>query len=133
MDIWYTAIFITDPQKLLAQFPPKHEKIFAHHSTIAFEPKSLDGIEMGRRWDIKILGRASDEKGDALFVENPKSKNKYPHITLSCERDVGPIYSNELLERAVTTGAIEYFQKPFFIIEGVEGYGDHKGAVITKN
>jgi len=131
MDILYTAIFLTNPNKLLAQFSPKHEKVFAHHSTIAFEPKSLDGIEVGKYWNIKILGRASDEKGDALLVENLKSKNKYPHITLSCKESVDPFYSNELLEKAVTTGTVEYFQAPFFV-EGIEGYSDHQNMIITE-
>lgn len=129
MDIWYTALFVKEPNNLVQLFPPKHEKVFAHHSTIVFEPQSLNGIEIGKLWNIKILGRATDENGDTLLVENLKSKNKYPHITLSCKKGVDPFYSNELLERAVKDGTIEYFKEPFFV-ETIEGYGDHEGKVI---
>lgn len=130
-DVWYTALFVTEPAKLLERFPPKHKNVFGHHSTIAFKPKSLDGIEVGKRWNVKILGRASDDKGDALLVENQKSRNKYPHITLSCAEGVGPIYSNELLERADKDGTIEYLEEPMFI-EAVEGYETHEGKVVIK-
>jgi len=126
MDIWYTGLFINDPDKLTQLFSPKHERVFAHHSTIAFEPNSLDGLELGKYWNIKIIGRAIDEKGDALLVENPKSKNKHPHITISCRKDIGPIYSNELLEKAIKNGTIIYFDNPFFI-DAIEGYADHGG------
>ena len=73
----YSALFVKDIQGLLASFPPKHSKVFASHSTIGFLPTSLDNIEIGRVGTLKIIGRATDEKGDALFVENPKSKNKF--------------------------------------------------------
>ena len=82
-NIWYSAWFVTDPEKLKKDFPPKHAKVFAHHSTIAFKPESDAGLEVGKQVTIKVLGRASDDKDDALLVENPKSKNEFPHITLS--------------------------------------------------
>jgi hypothetical protein len=81
--IKFTALFVKDIQDLLKRFPPKHKKIFGHHSTIEFEPENLDGIETGKEYFIKIIGCAYDEFGDDLLVENIKSKNKYPHITLS--------------------------------------------------
>jgi len=130
MNIWYTAIFIKEPEKLTRQFLPKHEKVFAHHVTIEFKPETLDGIEVGKDWKIEIIGRATDEKGDALLVKGSKSKNKYPHITLSCASGVNPFYSNELIERAVQEKTVDYFKEPFFI-EGVEGYADLKGQVFT--
>ncbi len=129
--IWYSALFLTDPQKLIADFPPKHEKVFAHHSTIAFKPESADGLEMGKQWKIKVLGRAFDDKGDALLVENPKSKNEFPHITLSCTLDTDPIYSNELLKRAVTEKTITYFDEPYYV-DAVEGYETIDKKVIPQ-
>jgi len=128
-NIWYTALFVVEPDKLTKLFPPRHREVFAHHSTIEFEPKNLEGIEIGKRWNVKILGRASDEKGDALLVENPKSKNKYPHITLSCKGGTNPFYSNELLENADKSGTIEYFKAPYFV-ETIEGYGTRDGKII---
>jgi hypothetical protein len=120
-NIWYSAWFVTDPEKLKKDFPPKHAKVFAHHSTIAFKPESEAGLELGKRVSIKVLGRAFDDKGDALFVENPKSKMKFPHITLSCSPETDPVYSNELLERASANGSIEYFKEPYYI-DAIEGY-----------
>jgi hypothetical protein len=110
--IMYTAEFVKDAQGLLKKFPPKHEKAYGHHSTIAFKPESLEGIEIGKKSLMKIIARAYDEKGDALLVENSKSKNENPHITLSCATGISPVYSNELLKKAIESGTIEYLNKP---------------------
>lgn len=126
----YSALFVTNVEELLSLLPPKHSKIFAHHSTIEFKPKSLDGIEIGKTSTLKILGRATDEKGDAILVENPKSKNKFPHITLSCAEGVSPVYSNELLEKASQNGTLELFPNPIEI-QTVEGYSDGKNDHTT--
>ncbi len=123
--ILYTALFVEDTESLIKMFPPKHTVIYAHHSTISFKPQTLDGIEVGRKTIIKILGRAFDEKGDALLVENKKSKNKFPHITLSCAEGVQPYYSNELLETAYKNNKIEYFQVPIEI-SSIESYIEDK-------
>ncbi len=71
----YTALFVADIEKIKSQFPPKHAKVFAHHSTIEFQPFNLNDINIGEESKIKIIGRAYDEKGDALLVENTKTKN----------------------------------------------------------
>lgn len=92
-NIVYTAEFVKDPDVLLKRFPPKHEKIFAHHSTIEYQPQDLNYIEVGKENSIRIIGRAWDEFGDDLLVENPKSKNKYPHITLSRAEGAPLLYS----------------------------------------
>jgi len=131
MSISYTAEFIKDIPKLLKMFPPKHEKVFGHHSTIAFKPSNLDGINIGNESMIKINGRVFDEKGDALLVDNPKSNNKNPHITLSCSKGISPFYSNELIEKAIKAGKVEYF-KNSFEIEVVEGYSDGVNDIISK-
>lgn len=127
----YTAQFVRNIPALLAAFPPKHPKVFAHHSTIAFKPSDLDGIELGKETVIKIIGRVTDEKGDVLLVENIKSNQKYPHITLSCAEGVPPMYSNELIEKAVASGTVEYFAEPYEI-EVAEGYFDGKNDVTAK-
>ncbi|MDD5152580.1 MAG: hypothetical protein PHS95_01075 [Candidatus Pacebacteria bacterium] len=128
-DILYTALFVVDPEKLISKFAPKHSKVFAHHSTIEFKPASLKGIEVGKLVKIKIIGRAFDENGDALLVENAKSKNKYPHITISCAENIPPTYSNELLEKASKNGTLEMLKEPFFV-EATEGYSDSAGNVV---
>lgn len=119
--IYYSALYINSPEELLKLFPPKHKNVYGHHSTIAFKPKSSDGLEVGRKVSIKILGRATDEKGDALLVENTKSTNKFPHITLSSAEEVPPEYSNVLLENAHLNGSIQMFNEPSFI-DATEGY-----------
>ncbi len=131
MTIIYTAQFVKDRKSLLEKFPPKHKNVYAHHSTIAFKPDNLDEIEIGKKSVIKILARAYDEKGDALLVDNPKSKNKYPHITLSCAQGVTPSYSNELLEKAIKNNTIHYFETPEEV-ETIEGYFDGENDVLTR-
>lgn len=128
--IIYTAEFVVDVKALLKKFPPKHEKVFGHHSTIAFKPDNLNSIEIGKKSLIKIIARAYDEKGDALFVENPKSKNENPHITLSCAQGTTPSYSNELLKKAIESGSIKYFESPEEI-EVVEGYFNGTEDIIN--
>lgn len=128
----YTGLFVTDESKLLSMFPPRHAKVFAHHSTIEFTPQNSNDIEIGKLQQLKIIGRVSDEKGDVLLVENPKSKSKYPHITLSCAEGTSPVYSNELLEKAIKEGAVEYFQTPAYI-DVVEGFENGNKKVITKD
>ncbi len=129
MKIIYTALFVDDPAKLLAMFTPKHAKVFAHHSTNIFKPQPGDRIEVGNKAVLKILGRAYDEKGDALLVENTLSQNTFPHITLSCAEDVSPRYSDELLANAHTKKTLELFAEPVFI-EATEGYFTSDGNVV---
>lgn len=128
----YTALFVADTESIKSQFPPKHPRVFLHHSTIEFQPFNLDDVNVGEHTKIKILGRAYDEKGDALLVENPKTKNKYPHITVSCADGVSPVYSNELLEKAVASGSIEIFETPFEI-DVIEGYSSGGKDFIAKD
>ena len=130
ISVMYTAEFVKDMEVLLKKFPPKHPKVFGHHSTIAFKPSSLDGIEIGKETVMKVVGRAYDEKGDALLVENPKSNNAHPHITLSCAKGVSPVYSNELIEKAVVDGTVEYFESPVEI-DVIEGYSDGKKDILS--
>ncbi len=126
----YTALFVENIPALLGQFPPKHVVAHGHHSTITFAPKTLDGIEMGKKSSLKIIGRAYDEKGDALLVENLKSTNKHPHITLSCAEGVSALYSNELIEKAIASNSVEYFETPVEVAT-IEGYTDEQDTVFT--
>lgn len=128
--IIYTAKFVKDIQGLLNEFPPKHKKVFGHHSTIAFKPDNLDEIEIGKESLMKVIGRVYDEKGDALLVENHKSKNGHPHITLSCRNDVPAVYSNTLIDNAINSKSIEYFENPKEI-KVIEGYFDGKNIIIS--
>ena len=119
-EIKFTALFVKNTEDLLKRFPPKHTKVFGHHSTIEFEPSNLDGIEIGKKYNIKIIGRAYDEFGDDILVENPKSKNKYPHVTLSRAKNAPSLYSKILFEKAIASNDIEYFDNEEVTV--VEGY-----------
>lgn len=126
--IKFTALFVKDSQDLLKRFPPKHAKVFGHHSTIEFWPENLEGIEAGKEYKIKIIGRAWDEYGDDLLVENTKSKNEYPHITLSRGENAPKLYSKELFKKAIESNNIEYFNNEY--VEVIEGYSDGKDIII---
>lgn len=129
-EIKYTALFVNNPEKLLHMFPAKHSKVFAHHSTNWYKPISLEGLEVGTKSILKIIGQVSDGKAFVLLVENLKSKNKFPHITISCANDTSPVYSNELLEKASVDGSLIVFKNPFFV-EVTEGYVDIQGNLVT--
>lgn len=123
----YTALFVKDVKSLLKRFPPKHKNIFVDHSTIEFNPDKLDNIEIGRELKIKIIGRAYDEYGDDLLVENPKSKNKYPHITISRGENAPHLYSQILFSKPDNENHMEYFDNEE--VEVVEGYSDNNKII----
>ncbi len=125
----YTAEFVEDTEDLLNKFPPKHKKVYGHHSTIAFRPNDLNGIEIGNKSIMKVIGRVYDEKADAILVENPKSNKKYPHITISCAEGINPLYSDEMIEKAILANSIEYFESPIEI-SVTEGYFDGVNDVL---
>jgi hypothetical protein len=122
-NIIYTALFVDDILLLTQLFDPVHKNVLAHHSTIAFRPGSLEGIEVGKKHKMKIIGRVTDGKADALLVENPKSTNKHPHITLSTVKDVPAVYANEMIATAEQEHILELFQEPT-VIDVTEGYFD---------
>ncbi len=124
----YTALFVKDVEILLKRFPPKHGKIFGDHSTIEFEPANLQGIDVGKESKIKIIGRAYDEYGDDLLVENLKSKYKYPHITLSRAEGAPKRYSQILFAKDPKENHIEYFDNES--VEVIEGYSVHNKISI---
>ena len=127
-NIKFTALFVKDIEDLLKRFPPKHKNVFGHHSTIQFEPESLGGVEPGKEYKIKRIGRAYDEFGDDLLVENPKSENKYPHITLSRGKNAPRLYSKILFEKAVAFNDIEYLNNEEVSV--VEGYSDGQNDIL---
>lgn len=126
----YTALFVDDVTSLLKLFPPRHDRIFAHHSTNSFKPKSLHNLEIGKKEKLKITGQVSDENCFAVLVENKKSERPHAHITISCALNITPKYANTLIEEAITKNKVEVFPQPYFI-DTTEGYMDHSGKYIT--
>jgi hypothetical protein len=128
-NVIYTASFVDDIRLLTKLFEPVHKNVLAHHSTIAFRPGSLEGIEVGKKLKMKIIGRVTDGKADALLVENPKSTNAHPHITLSTMKGVPPTYANEMIESAEKEHLLELFNEPT-LIDVTEGYFDGEKDVV---
>jgi hypothetical protein len=124
----YTALFVKDVKSLLKRFPPKHGRVFGDHSTIEFNPDNLNAIEIGKESKIKITGRAYDEYGDDLLIENPKSKNKYPHITISRGENAPRLYSQILFSKDDKENHMEYFENDY--IEVIEGYSKDNKIII---
>lgn len=94
--VTFSAYNVVDEQALKAKYPPVHPNLFYHHSTNEFNPKGVP--ELGKETSLKITGRLTTDKVDVLLVENPGSKNKYPHITLSTAEGVKPFESNKEIE-----------------------------------
>ena len=127
MKIQYHALFVDDVNKLERLFPPVFSNLFYHHLTIEFAPKDASNIEVGKKVKLKIIGRIITNKVDALLVENDKSKNKFPHITLSTAVGVKPFESNAAFENSPEL--VRYFNEPIFI-DATEGY--FNGSDVTK-
>lgn len=98
---------------------------FAHHMTVKFSPSDEDVTNLepliGKRVQLKVIGYASDDKGQAVLISSDiKSNNANPHITISCAAGVKPVYSNELLAKnlvhidgPVLTGMFDSFPRTF--------------------
>lgn len=118
-DVVYHGVMVNDAVAFKKQFPPVHPNEFYHHSTIEFKPKNKGDIEVGKKENLKVVGRLTTDKVDVLLVENPKSKNKDAHITLSTAEGVNPFESNKEIENnrdkivPITDGTT---------ISGTEGY-----------
>lgn len=98
--IIYNAFVLTDSSisKLKNIFPPVHTNLYYHHVTINFGVKEYPK-NLGDMVTAYVIGYAEDENGQAVVVNGIESKNKYPHITLSCAEGIKPVYSNVLLNK----------------------------------
>ena len=112
--IVYEAYFVEEPSKLKQEFPPVYPNTFYHHMTIAFAPKELKMPDkIGERIKLKVIGRLTTDKIDALLIESDVSSNKYPHITLSTAEGIKPFESNKAFEQY--PDQIEYFDSPVYV------------------
>ena len=99
----YTAYLLTDEsrEKLMEKFPPKYEKIIAHHITVKFGVP--EGTELPPEADIKVIGYADSGDGiEALVVaidgKTQRDNGQYFHITWSLNPDdYKPVDSNKLI------------------------------------
>jgi hypothetical protein len=80
--------------------PGKHSKYSGHHVTLDFG-KNEYHEDFGKQVQITVTGYANDDKAEAVLVScgGTRCNNPSPHITISTEPGVKPVYSNELLAK----------------------------------
>jgi hypothetical protein len=96
-NIIYTAVFF-NTNEVVSKYKQVHPNLYSHHSTIEFKPTDVSNLPIGEEINIKVIGRLTNDKVDALIVSNPLSKNKFPHITLSTAEGIKPFQSNTEIE-----------------------------------
>lgn len=126
----YSAVFLTpESQEALLNWWPYDllSKKFAHHMTIKFKPSPEDilSLPLGKEVELKIIGLAVDEKGQAVAVDSDLPvDNAIPHITISTD-GTSPVYSNELLASEMVYVDPET-QPP--VLSGIVGFFDGKNV-----
>ena len=103
----YIGIFLSKAEraKLLRDFPPVYENVFADHVTLIFKPKESDlsNYPLGTIVRLKVVGYAQDQNGSAVVVDLPseikKLSQRSPHITISTAPGTKPVYSNKLISK----------------------------------
>lgn len=107
-NVVYVGAFLTpmSRQRLLRDFPPRHNQVHADHMTVWFNPTPdfVEQMAVGRQVRLKVVGVVEDEQGQAVVIRPAgiKSMNRSPHITISTASGVGASYSNQLLEQKWT-------------------------------
>ncbi len=97
--ILYSCYLLTSKGKeAISQFTSDLPNKFAEHCTIAFAPTHTVDFE-GWICSIKAVGRLKTDLVDCLLIDQrslpTKSKNEFPHITLSTAEGVKPFESNK--------------------------------------
>lgn len=89
-------------KSLKEKIPPLYVKERYHHMTIAYMPKNEIFNKykkyIGKNIKLNINGYCFDNKIQAAMVKTKLSENNIPHITLSCKKNVDPVYSNTMLK-----------------------------------
>ena len=125
----YTALFVNDIHALKEKYPSVHKNQFYHHSTIAFSPSNgLEDVSIGKKIDLRITGRVTTDKVDVLLVENNKSENKHPFLTLSTVKGIKPFVSKQEVAKALEEGTVIAIEDS---VEVTEGYFNGKFAITT--
>lgn len=116
-DMFVSAVLTPESQTLLLKrVPPIHEKVYAHHVTMAYKPDPVT-LEYYRQFEgkplrIPVVATAQDDKAQAVLV-GAESENDYPHITISTADGVAPAYSNTLLK------TVDINHVPIFTVEAI--------------
>lgn len=99
----YTAYTLTDEsrQMLLDKFPPKYDKVIAHHITVEFGVP--EDTEVPPEADVRVIGEGDSGDGLQALVVSVNGSTRRPdgktfHITWSLDPEkYKPVDSNELL------------------------------------
>lgn len=70
------------------------------------------------------MGRVTSDKIDALLVDNPKSTNSNPHITLSTAEGIKPFASNVEINKAIEDGSVIILTDSVCMTEGYFIWGN---------
>lgn len=104
---YFAAVLTADSSEALKCLAV-HPDVYAHHLTLAYLPDATTYAKyaprLGEQINIKVIGLADDGKAQAAVVE-AESENDNPHITISCEPGVKPVYSNEMLKKTPVKSA----------------------------
>jgi len=127
----YTAIFLSpmDRARLFRRFGQTHPVQIAHHMTIWYFEEggdpNLAGLPLGQTVPLKVIGYANDDRAQAVIVQPPAKlqlkAGRVPHITLSTENGVTPVYSNKLIKK---TWDVEEAQSGLPTVRGKVGWWD---------
>jgi hypothetical protein len=104
----YWGIFLDARSKAaLARIGFNHDKIRNDHVTLGLGPMPLEEFDqwVGEPRQMKAISHYADDKGQAVEVkisnDTPfhQQSPRRPHVTLSHDPSVGPVYSNELIAK----------------------------------
>lgn len=121
----YSGIFF-NTDELVAAYGQVLANLFSHHSTIEFKPSDVSDLPIGQEMEIRVVGRLTTDKVDVLLVDNPLSKNEFPHITLSTAEGVKPFQSNEEIKNNR-----DKIQPLNDVIKGTVGVFDGKSDITS--
>ena len=110
----YIAVVLDEKSvaSLKEEISPLHKKLFYHHMTMAYMPDELtykkyeDSI--GKQIELSVTGVCFDDKGQAAIIETNLSEKEVPHITLSCEENTKPVYSDILLKNKTNYKSVNF-------------------------
>tara|TARA_R100000655_G_scaffold77867_1_gene117144 strand:+ start:3104 stop:4381 length:1278 start_codon:yes stop_codon:yes gene_type:complete len=127
-DIIYTAAFPNT--NIFEKYECIHPKQYGHHMTVSYRPEELD-VDMGRKTVLKVVGRLTTDKIDALILENSVSKNFHPHITLSTRYGIEPSEVNYFID--IHKDKIESLDDTIKATYGFYGYENGVKGVFKKS
>jgi hypothetical protein len=104
---------VSDIAALVAAVTPAHEKIHAHHVTLAFgvTADAADVLDLvGREINVVAFDAVNGDGVQAIRVKLPDGipcGNAHPHITVSTADGVPPVKSNELCATVPAADTLE--------------------------